>query len=103
MRVKVKDLPKRRKQPIGLVYQLIYKIGNESQSVPLGEGEIIIGTSSRCDIRIQAPGVRSRHARLKRHKEKIFIQPVGKSNILLDNRMIEGFTSLKNSQTFTFF
>jgi DNA-binding NtrC family response regulator len=102
MRLTVKDLPARTNQTKEPVYQLAYKAGSKSLGVPLGEGEIIIGASSGCDIRIQAPGVRSRHARLKRNKDKVFIQPVGKSNILLDNRVIDGLTPLRNSQTFTF-
>src|SRR5271169_1763631 len=87
---------------LSATYQLVLRTGSRQQTHDVPEGEIYIGKSLRCEVRVAAPGVRGRHIRLKRYGDLIHIQAVGEARILVNGVMLDGLTSLEPGHSFTF-
>jgi len=50
------------------------------QLVPIGEGALILGRSSSCDLRLPHASISRRHARLTRRGERLFLEDLGSQN-----------------------
>lgn len=101
IRIDVQDLPPPAEEAESATYRLSYYADGKYYSRPINEGETSIGSSPLCDITIQAPGVRSRHACLKRHGNKLFIRNLGKGKVRLHGKAIEDTTPLSIAEPFT--
>lgn len=50
------------------------------QLVPVGQGKLVIGRSSRSDLRLQHPSISRRHAELTRTQERFFLKDLSSQN-----------------------
>jgi DNA-binding NtrC family response regulator len=100
IRIDLQDLPPSTAEAESATYRLSYHADSKYYSHPINEGETSIGSSSLCDISIQAPGVCGRHACLKRHGNKIFIRNLGKGKVRLHGKEIEDITPLSMGEPF---
>jgi len=101
VRIHAHDLPARTTEDVPL-YRLAWRVGRKQRSHPLGEGEVVVGASPKSDIPIEAAGVRSRHLRLKRHGDDVFVQSLGRARVLKNGDPIEGLVRLPLGEPFTF-
>jgi transcriptional regulator of acetoin/glycerol metabolism len=101
IRIHAHDLPARTTEDVPL-YRLAWRVGRKQRSCPLREGEIVVGASAKNDISIEAAGVRSRHLRLKRHGDDVFVQSLGRARVLVNAEPIEGLVRLPLGEPFAF-
>jgi hypothetical protein len=61
------------------------------QLLPVGEGALILGRSSSCDLRLPHASISRRHARLTRRGERLFLEDLGSQNgTFLDDERLAG-------------
>jgi len=61
------------------------------QLLPVGEGALILGRSSSCDLRLPHASISRRHARLTRRGEHLFLEDLGSQNgTFLDDERLSG-------------
>jgi hypothetical protein len=61
------------------------------QLLPVGEGAVILGRSSSCDLRLPHASISRRHARLTRRGERLFLEDLGSQNgTFLDDDRLAG-------------
>lgn len=61
------------------------------QLLPIGEGALILGRSSSCDLRLPHASISRRHARLTRRGEHLFLEDLGSQNgTFLDDERLSG-------------
>src|SRR5262249_45549065 len=61
------------------------------QLLPVGEGALILGRSSSCDLRLPHASISRRHARLTRRGEHLFLEDLGSQNgTFLDDERLAG-------------
>jgi DNA-binding NtrC family response regulator/pSer/pThr/pTyr-binding forkhead associated (FHA) protein len=101
IRIHAHDLPARTTEDVPL-YRLAWRVGRKQRSHPLGEGEVVVGASPKSDISIEAAGVRSRHLRLKRHGDDVYVQSLGRARVLVNAEPIEGLVRLPLGEPFAF-
>ena len=69
------------------------------QLVPIGEGALILGRSSSCDLRLPHAAISRRHARLTRRGERLFLEDLGSQNgTFLDDERLAGPRELQVGQ-----
>ncbi|HPQ15227.1 MAG TPA: sigma 54-interacting transcriptional regulator, partial [Bryobacteraceae bacterium] len=100
-RIRIADLPDAgRRRCTG--WQLSHEIDGERRSHLLSEGEFCVGSGAEADVRICAPGVRSRHLRLKCDSTSVYLQPLGNAAVVLDSELVRGLTRVSPSEPFRF-
>ncbi|MCW2770934.1 MAG: hypothetical protein JWR27_2367 [Aeromicrobium sp.] len=76
-----KPKPRSRKPPRGVPTKLQVVSGaNAGQSVPLGEGPILLGRGTDAAIRLDDDYVSTRHARFATNGEQWFVEDLGSTN-----------------------
>jgi hypothetical protein len=69
------------------------------QLLPVGEGALILGRSSSCDLRLPHASISRRHARLTRRGERLFLEDLGSQNgTFLDDERLAGPRELQVGQ-----
>jgi hypothetical protein len=69
------------------------------QLLPVGEGALILGRSSSCDLRLPHASISRRHARLTRRGEHLFLEDLGSQNgTFLDDERLAGPRELQVGQ-----
>ena len=69
------------------------------QLLPIGEGALILGRSSSCDLRLPHASISRRHARLTRRGERLFLEDLGSQNgTFLDDERLAGPRELQVGQ-----
>lgn len=69
------------------------------QLLPVGEGALILGRSSSCDLRLPHASISRRHARLTRRGERLFLEDLGSQNgTFLDDERLAGPCELEVGQ-----
>jgi len=69
------------------------------QLLPIGEGALILGRSSSCDLRLPHASISRRHARLTRRGERLFLEDLGSQNgTFLDDERLAGPHELQVGQ-----
>ena len=69
------------------------------QLLPVGEGALILGRSSSCDLRLPHASISRRHARLTRRGERLFLEDLGSQNgTFLDDARLAGPRELQVGQ-----
>ena len=69
------------------------------QLLPIGEGTLILGRSSSCDLRLPHASISRRHARLTRRGERLFLEDLGSQNgTFLDDERLAGPHELQVGQ-----
>jgi hypothetical protein len=69
------------------------------QLLPVGEGALILGRSSSCDLRLPHASISRRHARLTRRGEQLFLEDLGSQNgTFLDDERLAGPHELQVGQ-----
>jgi len=69
------------------------------QLLPIGEGALILGRSSSCDLRLPHASISRRHARLTRRGERLFVEDLGSQNgTFLDDERLAGPRELQVGQ-----
>ena len=69
------------------------------QLLPVGEGPLILGRSSSCDLRLPHASISRRHARLTRRGEHLFLEDLGSQNgTFLDDERLAGPRELQVGQ-----
>lgn len=69
------------------------------QLLPIGEGPLILGRSSSCDLRLPHASISRRHARLTRRGERLFLEDLGSQNgTFLDDERLAGPCELQVGQ-----
>ena len=69
------------------------------QLLPVGEGALILGRSSSCDLRLPHASISRRHARLTRRGERLFLEDLGSQNgTFLDDERLAGPCELQVGQ-----
>ena len=69
------------------------------QLIPIGEGALILGRSSSCDLRLPHASISRRHARLTRRGERLFLEDLGSQNgTFLDDERLAGPRELQVGQ-----
>jgi len=69
------------------------------QLLPVGEGALILGRSSSCDLRLPHASISRRHARLTRRGERLFLEDLGSQNgTFLDDERLAGPQELQVGQ-----
>jgi DNA-binding NtrC family response regulator len=100
LRIRVGDLPSRTGDDV--LVELTIRSGKSSRTVALGDGDISIGRGGNCQLRISSAGVAMRHLRLRRDGESLFIQPIGRSKVVVGEHAIDGITPLQYGSDFRF-
>lgn len=100
LRIDVNDLSPPAEETESAAYRLSFHADGKYYSHSIYEGETSIGSSSLCDIAIQAPGVRGRHACLKRQGNRIFIRSSGKGKVRLHGKEIKDTSPLTIGEPF---
>jgi FHA domain len=69
------------------------------QLLPVGEGALILGRSSSCDLRLPHASISRRHARLTRRGEHLYLEDLGSQNgTFLDDERLAGPRELQVGQ-----
>lgn len=69
------------------------------QLLPVGEGTLVLGRSSSCDLRLPHASISRRHARLTRRGERLFLEDLGSQNgTFLDDERLAGPRELQVGQ-----
>src|SRR5262249_60024293 len=69
------------------------------QLLPVGEGAVILGRSSSCDLRLPHASISRRHARLTRRGERLYLEDLGSQNgTFLDDERLAGPRELQVGQ-----
>lgn len=69
------------------------------QLLPIGEGALILGRSSSCDLRLPHASISRRHARLTRRGERLYLEDLGSQNgTFLDDERLAGPRELQVGQ-----
>ena len=101
VRIKVGDLSAEGRDSKA-VYRLHLEIKGRFQSEALLEGDTFLGSGATCDIRVEAPGVRARHVRIKRRGDEVHINGVKGAHLVIDGKVLEGMSSIPLGQIFHF-
>ena len=69
------------------------------QLLPVGEGTLVLGRSSSCDLRLPHASISRRHARLTRRGQHLFLEDLGSQNgTFLDDERLAGPRELQVGQ-----
>jgi hypothetical protein len=69
------------------------------QLLPVGEGTLVLGRSSSCDLRLPHASISRRHARLTRRGERLYLEDLGSQNgTFLDDERLAGPRELQVGQ-----
>jgi DNA-binding NtrC family response regulator len=91
-RIRVEDLPAKPAASEAVDYRLRWQQGTEARQWIFPEGESYVGSSPRCAVRVMAAGVRSRHVRLRRLGDRVYVEAVGGAVALLNGQRLTSFS-----------
>lgn len=86
-RFTLKELPPRPADAVES-FQLRYRLRDREERYTLAEGETHVGSSARCALRIEAPGIRARHFCLKRSGSQVFMRAYSRARVTVDGRPV---------------
>jgi DNA-binding NtrC family response regulator len=85
-RVRLNDLPASSADPVQ--YRVIVRTDEGRRAQALSEGETVMGRAERCDVQIQAAGLRARHLCLKRNGDRVFVRTIGSAEARHDENAL---------------
>jgi DNA-binding NtrC family response regulator len=93
IRIRVEDLPPKLAASEATDYQLRWQEGTRRRRCAFPEGELYLGRSSGCAVRVSAPGVRPRHLRLRRLADRVYVEPLPGAAALLNGKRLTSFSA----------
>jgi len=93
MAIRVENLPLKPSATEAAEYQLRWQEGVRKRHCAFPEGELYLGSSASCAVRVSAAGLRSRHLRLRRLGDRVYVEPLSAASALLNGKRLITFSA----------